>query len=187
MKVGEKSLTVADLSAILLNKIWTATQNTFKDMDLTTAVITVPAAFDADACLDTYNAAKAAGIQTVTLIDEPTAAFLYYKQIQKLDTSLYRNVLIFDFGGGTADISILDVHSELVGKDSGEKDCLYTVLSVSGDEHCGGKHVDDALLKEIKERFEHKNNCQLSATNENRLRKEIEKAKIQLSQAYNEE
>jgi molecular chaperone DnaK (HSP70) len=187
MKVGEKSLTVADLSAILLNKIWTVAQNTFKDMDLTTAVITVPAAFDADACLDTYNAAKAAGIQTVTLIDEPTAAFLYYKQIQKLDTSQYRNVLIFDFGGGTADISILDVHSELVGKDSGEKDCLYTVLSVSGDEHCGGKHVDDALLKEIKERFEHKNNCQLSATNENRLRKEIEKAKIQLSQAYNEE
>ena len=187
MKVGGKPLTVSDLSAILLNKIWNVAQNTFKDMDLNTVVITVPAAFDADACLDTYNAAKEAGIQTVSLIDEPTAAFLYYKQIQKLDTSNLRNVLIFDFGGGTADISILDVHSEFVGKDSGEKDCLYTVLSVSGDEHCGGKHVDDAILKEIKERFEKKNNCQLSATNENRLRKEIEKAKIHLSQAYNEE
>ena len=187
MEIGGKPLTVSDLSAILINKIWNVAQNTFKDMNLNTAVITVPAAFDADACLDTYNAAKAAGIQTVSLIDEPTAAFLYYKQIQNLDTSLIKNVLIFDFGGGTADISILDVHSELVGKDSGEKDCLYEVLSVSGDEHCGGKHVDDALLKAIKDRFEKENNCQLSATNENRLRREIEKAKIQLSKAYNEE
>ena len=187
MNVGGKPLTVADLSAILLNKIWSVAQSTFKDMDLTTAVITVPAAFDADACLDTYNAAKAAGIQTVTLIDEPTAAFLYYKQLQKLDTTQLKNVLIFDFGGGTADISILDVHSELVGKDSGEKDCLYTVLSVSGDEHCGGKHIDDALLKEIKERFEKKNNCQLSDTNIARLRTIVEKAKVQLSEAYNEE
>ena len=180
------NLSVCDLSAILLHKVWETARSTFPDMNLNSAVVTVPAGFDFDACQDTYNAAKMAGIENVTLIDEPTAAYLYYSHVQELDTAGIRNVLVFDFGGGTADVAVLDVKNQAY-KDSHEyKDCLYTVLSVSGAVDCGGKSVDDALVAEIRDRFETQNNCQISATNMRRLRAEVEKAKVQLSEYCNE-
>ena len=154
-------------------------------MNLTSAVVTVPAAFDFDACQDTYNAAKLAGIENVTLIDEPTAAYLYYKYVQGLDTSTIRNVLVFDFGGGTADVAVLDVKNTSHSDSNEYKECLYTVLGVSGNDKCGGKHIDDALVAEIQKRFEEKNACEMSPVALRILRSEIEKAKVVLSESYN--
>lgn len=186
LSVDGKALSVCDLSAILLSKVWDTAKTTFGDMDLRSAVVTVPAAFDFDACQDTYNAAKMAGIENVTLIDEPTAAYLYYQYVQDLDTTNIKNVLVFDFGGGTADVAVLDVKNEAYAESHEYKDCLYTVLSVSGEVNCGGKAIDDAIVDEIRKRFEEKNNCKITATNLKRLRTEVEKAKVQLSEYYNE-
>ncbi len=186
VSIDGKGLTVCDLSAILLNKVWTTAKATFGDMDLKNAVVTVPAAFDFDACQDTYNAAKMAGIENVTLIDEPTAAYLYYSHVQGLENADIRNVLVFDFGGGTADVAVLDVKNESYADSNEYKDSLYTVLGVSGAVNCGGKTIDDAIVEEIKTRFETKNNCTITATNLKRLRTEVEKAKVQLSEYYNE-
>ena len=70
--------------------------------------------------------------------------------------------------------------------DSNEyKECLYTVLGVSGNEKCGGKHIDDALVAEIRKRFEEKNACKMSLVALRALRSEIEKAKVALSESYN--
>lgn len=186
INVDGKGLSVCDLSAILLNKVWDTARNAFGSMNLSNAVVTVPAAFDFDACQDTYNAAKMAGIDNVTLIDEPTAAYLYYSHVQDLDTSNIKYVLVFDFGGGTADVAVLDVQNEALSESHEFKDCLYRVLGVSGAVSCGGKLVDEALVKEITKRFEEKNNCTISATASKRLRAEIEKAKVTLSEYYNE-
>ena len=183
LEVNGEGKTVSDLSALMISKIWSIANTTFSDMNLKSAVVTVPAAFDFDACQETLEAAKVAGIEDVILIDEPTAAYIYYKHMQDLDESKIRNVLVFDFGGGTADVSILDIkHSD---KDSTEnKDCLYEVLSVSGDEHCGGKLVDEALVTEVKKRFEEKNDCKISAKSLRTLRSKVENAKEVLSENY---
>ena len=186
ISVEGKGLSVGDLSAILLSKVWETAKATFGDMNLNSAVVTVPAAFDFDACQDTYNAAKTAGIENVTLIDEPTAAYLYYSHVQGLDTSNIKNVLVFDFGGGTADVAVLDVSNNAYSESHEYKDCLFSVLGVSGAVNCGGKSIDDAIVEEIKNRFETKNNCTISATNLKRLRAEVEKAKVTLSELYNE-
>lgn len=184
--VDGKSISVCDLSAILLNKVWNTAKDFFGNMNLKNAVITVPAAFDFDACQDTYNAAKMAGIENVTLIDEPTAAFLYYKHVQDLDTTDISKVLVFDFGGGTADVAVLDVKNESYTDSDEYKDCLFSVLGVSGAVNCGGKRIDEAIVEELKNRFETKNDCKISARALNSLRNEVEKAKVELSEAYNE-
>ena len=186
ISVDGKSLTVGDLSAILLSKVWETAKENFGEMDLRSAVVTVPAAFDFDACQDTYNAAKMAGIENVTLIDEPTAAYLYYSHVQGLDTTNIKNVLVFDFGGGTVDVAVLDVKNEAYAESHEYKDCLFTVLGVSGAVNCGGKSIDDEIVKEIKRRFETKNDCTISATSLKRLRAMVEEAKVQLSEYYNE-
>lgn len=184
--VDGKPISVGDLSALLLNKVWETAKSQFDTMDLRSAIVTVPAAFDFDECQETYNAAILAGIEKVTLIDEPTAAFLYYKHVQHLDTTNIRNVLVFDFGGGTADVAVLDIKNDALAESHEYKDCLYSVLGVSGAVGCGGKTIDDDLVEEIKNRFETKNNCQISATNIRRLKAEVEKAKVILSDYYNE-
>lgn len=184
--INGKGISVCDLSALVLSKIWETAKKQFgadspdSDMNLKSAVITVPAAFDSDACQDTVNAAHIAGIENVTLIDEPSAAFIYYQKMRDLDDTDIRNVLIFDFGGGTADVSILDI------KDSGDndienKECLYKVLAVSGRTDCGGKNVDEALVNYVQGNFEKKNNCELSTRSRMILRREVEKAKVALS------
>ena len=184
--VGGKALSVQDLSMYLLNRIWNTAIEHFRNIQLKSAVVTVPAAFNSDACQDTYNAAIGAGIEKVTLIDEPTAAFLYYEHIQNLDTSNIENVLVFDFGGGTTDVAILDITRSGLTDHMSCKECLYTVLSFSGETSCGGKHVDEAILEEIKTRFETANGCKISAPSLQRLRKKVENAKIALSQEYSE-
>lgn len=183
-EVDGNPVRVQDLSAHLLAKIWNSAQEL--PCPPNSAVITVPAAFSFDECQDTYDAARIAGIENVTLIDEPTAAFYYYKHIQSLDTNNIRNVLVFDFGGGTTDVAILDVKQDALLTSNEYKDCVYTVLSTSGDTQCGGRDIDTALINEVCRRFEEKNGCKVSSTNMRELRKKVEAAKIVLSQAFKE-
>jgi Molecular chaperone len=186
--VGEiegKPVMVQDLSALLLSKIWRSAQSELP-VPPSSAVITVPAAFNFDECQDTYNAAIIAGIEKVTLIDEPTAAFYYYKHIQEIDLDGIRNVLVFDFGGGTADVAILDVQEDALANSDEYKDCVYNVLATCGDTHCGGRNVDEMLVNEVCKRFEDHNGCKVSAANMRELRRKVEAAKIALSEAYRE-
>ncbi len=183
-EIDGKPIMVQDLSALLLAKIWKAAQTL--PCPPSSAVITVPAAFNFDECQDTYNSAIIAGIEQVTLIDEPTAAFYYYKYIQGIDTADIRNVLVFDFGGGTADVAILDVQQDAFMENNEYKDCVYKVLATAGDTHCGGRDIDKALIEEVCHRFERKNNCQVTSGNMRELRKKVEAAKIHLSELYRE-
>lgn len=184
-EIDGEPVMVRDLSAKLLNKIWETAQNEFANPP-SAAVITVPAAFSPDECQDTYNAAEIAGIETITLIDEPTAAFYYYKHVQELDLEEVQNVLVFDFGGGTCDVAILDVKENGDEAISPYKDCIYKVLSTCGDKNCGGRDVDNALLDEICARFEEKNGCKVSPSALRRIRDKVEAAKIELSEIYRE-
>lgn len=184
-QVDGRPVMVQDLSAHLLAKIWRAAQEL--PCPPTSAVITVPAAFSFDECQDTYNAAQIAGITNVTLIDEPTAAFYYYKYVQEIDTEEIRNVLVFDFGGGTTDVAILDIQQDLLSGSNEFKDCVYTVLSTSGDTRCGGRDIDEAIITEMCTRFETRNGCKVLSSNMRELRKKVEAAKIALSEAYREQ
>lgn len=180
--VNDTPLRMQDLSAYVLSKIWSTAQSEF-DGSLTSAVITVPAAFTVDQCEATYNAAIMAGIPNVTLIDEPTAAYYYYRHIQQIDSERIKNVLVFDFGGGTADIAILDVSGG--GKQlSSFKDNIFAVKATSGDPTCGGRDIDKALLDEVVHRFEVKNDTKVTPAALNKLKDKIEEAKVKLSEAY---
>lgn len=180
--IGNEPITVADLSAMLLGKIWNVAQEELSHTKLEKAVITVPASFDSDACQDTYNAAKQAGIKDITLIDEPTAAYVFYKMTQDLDDEDIRKVLVFDFGGGTTDVAILDVKNESSNNEQDFKDSMYKVLGFGGVSNCGGKHIDDALMQIIKKRFEEEMEEEFDPSSDNELRSEIERAKVKLSE-----
>lgn len=184
-EVDGKAVMVQDLSALLLAKIWKSAQQNLP-CPPSSAVITVPAAFTFDECQDTYNAAQIAGIENVTLIDEPTAAFYYYKHVQEFDTNDIKYVLVFDFGGGTSDVAVMDVQQDAFSTSNEYKDCVYTVLATAGDTHCGGRDIDSALIEEVCKRFEEHNGCKVSSTIMRELRKKVEAAKITLSEAYRE-
>ena len=82
------------MSALVLAKVWETAQARFSDFNLERAVVTVPAKFDFDQCRETIEAAQMAGIKDVTLIDEPTAAFEYYRSQNDIDVNKIRNVLV---------------------------------------------------------------------------------------------
>ena len=138
-----KEVTVQILTAHLLAKMWRdAIDQLGKIGGLRSAVVTVPAAFGPDECLEMYNAAQLAGIEEVTLIDEPTAAFLYYQsEFPDIAGADIRNVLVFDFGGGTADVAILDVSNDPGISPGSYRHVLFEVLATAGDQNCGGKHI----------------------------------------------
>lgn len=181
--IDGENLRMQELSAYVLNKIWQTAQEE-QEGSLASAVVTVPAAFTVDQCEATYNAAIMAGIPNVTLIDEPTAAFYYYRYVQNINTENVRNVLVFDFGGGTADVAILDISGGSAKQTNAHKDDVFTVRAISGDTNCGGRDVDRALCDEIVHRFETKCETKISASGMSRLHEQIERNKVKLSIAY---
>jgi molecular chaperone DnaK len=120
------------LSAEILSYLKKSVEKQY-DRKFDQAVITVPAYFDHAAKQATMDAAKIAGFKTVKLIDEPTAAATYYG-LSKGDN---QKIAVFDFGGGTFDISILDI------KDGGE----ISPIAVDGDSECGGSNIDEAVFR----------------------------------------
>ena len=181
-KVDDKDITVRDLSALVLAKVWETAQARFSDFNLERAVVTVPAKFDFDQCRETIEAAQMAGIKDVTLIDEPTAAFEYYRSQNDIDVNKIRNVLVFDFGGGTTDVAILDLTDNSDAEDNHYKECLYNVIGIDGDPECGGKNVDTAIYDYLLKQIEDKYKKPLTALYQRQLRKKIEEVKVHLSE-----
>lgn len=144
--------------------------------------MTVPAKFDFDQCRETIEAAQMAGIKDVTLIDEPTAAFEYYRSQNDIDVNKIRNVLVFDFGGGTTDVAILDLTDNSDAEDNHYKECLYNVVGIDGDPECGGKNVDTAIYNYLLKQIEDKYKKPLTALYQRQLRKKIEEVKVHLSE-----
>ena len=134
------------------------------------AVITVPANFDDNQRTATKDAGRIAGLQVLRLINEPTAASLAYGIGKEQEEDI--NILIFDLGGGTLDITIMEFGSG-----------IFSVQSTSGDTHLGGTDMDNVLIKYLADEFESKHGIDLTQDEEaaRRLREGAEQAKIELS------
>jgi molecular chaperone DnaK len=163
-----KEYSPQQISAFILQKIKKDAE-TYLGTTIKKAVITVPAHFDDNQRQATKDAGEIAGFQVMRIINEPTAACLSYG-IDKLEKEM--KILVFSFGGGTHDVTVMDF-----GKG------VFQVLSTSGDTQLGGTDVDKAIMAYIIEEFKRQTN--LDVTNDQmamaRLKEAAEKAKIELT------
>src|SRR3990167_1825926 len=167
IEVDGKEYTHQEISAQILQKI-KADAEGYLGEKVTEAVITVPAYFDDSQRQATKQAGEIAGLEVKRIINEPTAAALAYG----LDKKHAHNVAIYDLGGGTFDISVLEL---------GEG--VYHVKATNGDTHLGGDDFDKEILDYIADDFKKENNIDLRKDPQalQRLRDASEKAKIELS------
>jgi len=167
-KLHDKEFTPQQLSAFLLQKIKRDAE-AFLGEEVKKAVITVPAYFNDNQRQATKDAAAIAGLEVVRIINEPTAAALAYG-LDKLEKEM--RILVFDFGGGTLDVTIMEF---------GEG--VFEVKATSGDTQLGGRDMDEAIVNYILRKFKEETNIDLSKdpVAMNRIREAAEKAKIELS------
>jgi molecular chaperone DnaK len=167
VKMDEKWYTPQEISAKVLAKLKKDAED-FLGEEVKEAVITVPAYFDDSQRQATKDAGKIAGFQVKRIVNEPTAAALAYGLESKKD----EKVAIFDLGGGTFDISILEIG-----------DGVFEVLSTNGDTHLGGDDFDQEIIDYIAKEFEKEHGIDLKEdrTALQRLKEAAEKAKIELS------
>lgn len=163
-----KEYTPQQISAYILMKIKKDAE-VFVGEPIGKAVITVPAYFNDNQRQATKDAGKIAGLDVVRIINEPTAAALAYG-IDKAGES--QKILVFDLGGGTLDVTIMDFD-----------DGVFQVMSTSGDTQLGGSDMDEALTEHITKQFKNETGIDLGADNAARVRvrEAAEKAKIELS------
>ncbi len=163
-----KEYTPQQISAFILQKIKRDAE-AYLGETIDKAVITVPAYFDDNQRQATKDAGAIAGLDVVRIINEPTAAALAYG-LDKGDTS--QKILVFDLGGGTLDVTIMDF-----------SDGVFEVLSTSGDTKLGGSDMDEALTTYVLGQFQKETGIDLSKDNMAfwRVREACEKAKIELS------
>ncbi len=167
VKMGDKWYTPQEISAKILAKMKKDAED-FLGEKVTEAVITVPAYFDDSQRQATKDAGKIAGLDVKRIVNEPTAAALAYGIGKGKD----EKVAVFDLGGGTFDISILEIG-----------DGVFEVLSTNGDTHLGGDDFDQVIIDYLAEQFKNKEGFDLRTdrTALQRLREAAEKAKIELS------
>ena len=169
VEVAGHTYTPQEISAMILQKIKVDAEN-YLGGKVTQAVITVPAYFDDSQRQATKQAGEIAGLEVMRIINEPTAAALAYG----LDKKNAHTIAVYDLGGGTFDISILEL---------GEG--VYEVKSTNGDTHLGGDDFDQEILNYLADEFKKENNVDLRKDPQalQRLREAAEKAKIELSTA----
>jgi molecular chaperone DnaK len=167
IEAGGKRNSPPEISAMILNKLKEAAE-AYLGEKVTKAVITVPAYFNDSQRQATKDAGKIAGLEVLRIINEPTAAALAYGLDKKKDET----IAVYDFGGGTFDISILEVG-----------DGVVEVKSTNGDTHLGGDNIDQRIIDWIVDEFKKENGIDLSRDQMalQRLREAAEKAKIELS------
>jgi len=173
VKMGENWFRPEEVSAMILQKL-KADAETRLGEKITEAVITVPAYFNDSQRQATKDAGKIAGLNVLRIINEPTAAALAYGFNKKKD----EKIVVFDFGGGTFDISVLEVGDDVV-----------EVKSTDGDAHLGGKDIDQKIISWLADTFKKENGIDLmkDALAVQRLDEAAEKAKIELSTAVSSE
>ncbi|KAK1732089.1 heat shock protein 70 (chloroplast) [Skeletonema marinoi] len=162
-----KDFSPEEISAQIIRKLITDAKE-YLGQDVTKAVITVPAYFNDSQRQATVDAGKIAGIEVLRIINEPTAASLAYG----LDKKQNETILVFDLGGGTFDVSVLEVG-----------DGIFEVLSTAGDTNLGGDDFDKALVRWLVQDFEAKEGTNLTKDIQalQRLMEAAEKAKMELS------
>jgi molecular chaperone DnaK len=160
--------TPQELSAMVLQKM-KKTAEEFLDQEVTEAVITVPAYFNDAQRQATKEAGEIAGLKVRRIINEPTAAALAYGMDKK---GKDQTIVVFDFGGGTHDVSVLELG-----------DGVFEVLATDGDTHLGGDDVDEKIINWLAEEFKAEENLDLRKDPMalQRLKEAAEKAKIELS------
>jgi len=159
-----------EISSMVLSKMKETAEN-YLGVKVTDAVVTVPAYFNDSQRQSTKDAGTIAGLNVLRVINEPTAAAIAYG-LDKTSSSGERNVLIFDLGGGTFDVSVLTI-------DGG----LFEVRSTAGDTHLGGEDFDHRLVNHFTQEFKRKHKKDISSNKRalKRLRTACEKAKRTLS------
>ena len=167
VEMDGKEYTPEEVSAMILSKI-KADAEAFLGEKVTEAVITVPAYFDDSQRQATKDAGKIAGLEVKRIINEPTAAALAYG----LDNAKEEKIAVFDLGGGTFDVSILELG-----------DGVFEVKSTNGDTHLGGEDFDNVIVNYFIDDFKKKEGIDLKKDNAamQRLKDEAEKAKKELS------
>jgi len=173
-KVFDKEYTPQQVSAFILQKI-KADAEKFLGDKVEEVVITVPAYFNDNQRQATKDAGEIAGLKVLRIINEPTAACLAYG-LDKAGKE--QKIMVFDFGGGTLDVTILEM-----GWDDEHKAATFEVLSTSGDNHLGGTDMDNVLIDYIVAEFKKESGIDLSNDKMGfqRLREAAEKAKVELS------
>lgn len=173
VQIDEHRYSPPEISALVLQKMREVAES-FLGEDVSEAIITVPAYFNDAQRSATIAAGKIAGLEVRRIINEPTAAALAYG----FEEHEGKRVAVYDLGGGTFDISILEI-----------SDGVFSVKSTAGDTHLGGEDIDNALVEELARRFERQTGIDLRGDRValQRLKEQAEKAKHELSSALETE
>ncbi|MCB9639486.1 MAG: molecular chaperone DnaK [Myxococcales bacterium] len=173
VEIDDKQYSPPEISAVILQKLKQAAED-YLGESVSKAVITVPAYFNDSQRQATKDAGQIAGLEVLRIVNEPTAAAMAYSLQEKKE----HKIAVYDFGGGTFDISILEVGDNVI-----------QVLSTNGDTHLGGDSIDEAIIEYLTGEFKRDSGIDVAGDKMvlQRLKEAAEKAKIELSSAMETE
>merc|ERR1719229_2189786 len=168
--VGKKELSPEEVSSMILTKMKEVAEN-YLGQDVKYAVVTVPAYFNDSQRQATKDAGMIAGLEVLRIINEPSAAAIAYG----LDKKEEKNIVVYDLGGGTFDVSLLTI-------DNG----VFEVVATAGDTHLGGEDFDQRVMQHFIKMFKKKSSKDIAKDKRavQKLRREVEKAKRALSSTH---